>query len=170
MVRPRTVAGGVAPTSAVTADKSAAGAWKLIWSAQRFQPVHFNLGGHVPRIGNNKSCGVWHGSNVFHYHLRSAATRMKSAMQACISHGYIGANDSKEVMLQTLRTLRKNRPGCGFASCHKIYMLLDFLQNATKVFEHPLIFPNVTTVTINITAFRDRLDAIFSQYPSLHIQ
>ena len=158
LIAPEPVQSG-SPTESKRAEIIPATNFKQIYSGPRLVNSTFNLGSHS-LTPDDTAPGV----AVVHYHSRSYEEMVRLAMQTIISHGFIQATDSRAEMIQKLKLLDE-RPACGVVSCHKNWVVLDDLQNHTKMRSaHYASNGNARPV---LHEWRGYLREIFLAYPSL---
>jgi hypothetical protein len=148
------------PTESKFAEIIPATDFKQIYSGPRFVNKTFNLGSHISHTLAHTAPGV----TVVHYHSRSYEELVRLAMQTITSHGYIKATDSRAEMIQKLKRL-DDRPACRVNSCHKNWIVLDDLQNQTKM--RSAHYASNGKARPVLHEWRDYLREIFLVYPSL---
>ena len=147
-------------TDSKRAEIGQAPSFKQIYSGPRFVNNTFNLGSHYHATAAAQTAP---GLTVVHYR-RSYEEYVRLATQTIISHGYIDATDSSAEMIQKLKPFDK-RPECTVASCHKNWIVLDDLQNRTKM--RSAYYASNGKARPVLQQWRDYLREIFRMYPSL---
>ena len=148
------------PTESKRAEIAQIPYFKQIYSGPRFVNNTFNLGSHATAAAQTQTAP---GLTIVHYR-RTYEEYVRLATQTIRSHGYIDATDSSAEMIQKLKLFDK-RPNCTMHSCHKNWIVLDDLQNRTKM--RSAYYASNGKARPVLHEWRDYLREIFRMYPSL---